>query len=312
AIKFTDAGSVRIAVRLAGCDDPVRSAGAQSSSQARLQFDIIDTGIGMTAEQIEGLFQSFTQADSSTTRQFGGTGLGLTISRRLAQLLGGDITIESVYGRGSRFRLSIATGPLDGVELRDDRADAQPEESDVADEPAPRQPIRLDCRVLLVEDGPDNRRLTSYILIKAGADVTFAVDGKEAVEKALACQAGWGRRHRDQRTPFDLILMDMQMPVMDGYEATRRLREAGYTGPIVALTAHAMRHDREKCFEAGCDAFVSKPVDRQSLLAIVAQYTQPPEPPDAESRVAEVPPDNRGGTSPDQLVELGLAQDADA
>jgi signal transduction histidine kinase/DNA-binding NarL/FixJ family response regulator len=305
AIKFTDTGSVRVAVRLAG-------RGGRGD-EARLEFDVIDTGIGMTSEQIEGLFQSFTQADSSTTRNYGGTGLGLTISRRLAQMLGGDVEIESVLGRGSRFRLTIPTGPLDGVELRDAALDPGADESPGPGEaPAARPPIRLDCRVLLVEDGPDNQRLTSYILTKAGAEVTLASDGKEALEKALAYREGWGRRQRDRRTPFDLILMDMQMPVMDGYEATRRLRQAAYTGPIVALTAHAMRHDRDRCLKAGCDAFVSKPVDRQSLLEIVAQYAKPARPSYPDRQMPEENRDDSGGSIRDQLVEVGLAQDANA
>ena len=298
ALKFTKAGRVFIATRLIDGDSDAPS----------LQFDVVDTGIGLTAEQIDGLFLPFSQADSSTTRNYGGTGLGLTISRRLAKMLGGDITVESVYGRGSRFRLTIATGPLTGVELVEDTV--QCEVPQLPADQAPATPVaapvvRLNCRVLLVEDGPDNRRLTSYILIKAGAEVAFAEDGREAVEKALAAQPGFGRRHGEVREPFDLILMDMQMPVMDGYEATSRLRQEGYRGPIVALTAHAMRHDRDKCFEAGCDAFVSKPVDRQTLLEIVAKYGQPPAASASEAEREEQP-----GSRSDERVELDLAQDA--
>ncbi|HUY33308.1 MAG TPA: ATP-binding protein [Pirellulales bacterium] len=315
ALKFTNAGRVLLATRRVGGDD----------DESRLQFDVIDTGIGMTAEQIDRLFRPFSQADSTTTRHYGGTGLGLTISRRLAEMLGGDITVESVYGQGSRFRLTISTGSLAGVDSIDDAAESEAHSSQVAqlsaaqssadqssaaqlsaaqssaaqssaaqlsaaqwrETPVVAAGIQLNGRVLLVEDGPDNRRLTSYILIKAGAKVSFAEDGLEAVEKALSTQPGWGRRQRDVCEPFDLILMDMQMPVMDGYEATRRLRQQGYQGPIVALTAHAMRHDREKCFEAGCDAFVSKPVDRQTLLEIVAKYAKSQPAPVAEAAPEE-------------------------
>jgi len=300
ALKFTNAGRVCVETRLVGYDGDAPG----------LQFDVVDTGIGLTAEQIDGLFLPFSQADSSTTRNYGGTGLGLTISLRLARMLGGDITVESVHGQGSRFRLTIATGPLTGVELTNDTAHSAAPESPAGQPPvtpiaAP--VIRLNCRVLLVEDGPDNRRLTSYILVKAGAEVALAEDGLDAVEKALAAQPGFGRRRRDVREPFDLILMDMQMPVMDGYEATRRLRQEGYRGPIVALTAHAMRHDRDKCFEAGCDAFVSKPVDRQSLLEIVAKYGQSP-----AARASEAVLEEKPGSLSDERVELGFAQDTNA
>jgi signal transduction histidine kinase/FixJ family two-component response regulator len=300
ALKFTNAGRVYIATRLVDSDGETPS----------LQFDVVDTGIGLTAEQIDGLFVPFSQADSSTTRNYGGTGLGLTISRRLAKMLGGDIVVESVFGRGSRFRLTITTGPLTGVELIDDAEKSEASQSAVdqlPETPVTARAVQLNCRVLLVEDGPDNRRLTSYILIKAGAEVAFAEDGLEAVEKVLAAMPGFGRRQRDVPEAFDLILMDMQMPVMDGYEATRRLRQKGYRGPIVALTAHAMRHDRDKCFEAGCDAFVSKPVDRQTLLEIVAKYGQSP-----AARATEAVPEKEPGSLADECVELSLGQDTDA
>ena len=133
---------------------------------------------------------------------------------------------------------------------------------------------RLNCRILLVEDGIDNQRLISFLLRKAGADVTLAENGKIAVEKALTTFPGRGRRHGDEKEPFDVILMDMQMPVMDGYEATRRLRREGYHNPIIALTAHAMKEDRQKCLDAGCDDYVTKPIDRKSLLSLVAQCVQ--------------------------------------
>jgi CheY-like chemotaxis protein len=140
---------------------------------------------------------------------------------------------------------------------------------------ASRRNDNLACRVLLAEDGPDNQRLISFILKKAGAGVTLADNGETATRMALAAVGG-GEDASDSNAAagFDLILMDMQMPVMDGYAATRQLREAGYRGPIIALTAHAMGHDRDKCLEAGCDDYMAKPIRREELIAIVSRYTQ--------------------------------------
>ena len=131
---------------------------------------------------------------------------------------------------------------------------------------------KLRCRVLLAEDIPDNQRLISAVLSEAGAEVTIAQNGQGAVEKALATRPGWGKTYSDPTEPFDVILMDVQMPVMDGHEATRRLRKEGYTGPVIALTAHAMRGDRQKCLDVGCDDYLTKPVDREKLLKAVARW----------------------------------------
>lgn len=124
--------------------------------------------------------------------------------------------------------------------------------------------LALNCRILLAEDGPDNQRLISFLLRKAGAEVLVVEDGQKAVDLAL--------QQTNMNHSFDLILIDMQMPVMDGYEATRKLREAGYRGPILALTAHAMKEDRQKCLDAGCDDYIAKPVDRHTLLQLVSRY----------------------------------------
>ncbi|MHC5024915.1 MAG: CHASE domain-containing protein, partial [Planctomycetota bacterium] len=228
AVKFTETGGVRILVHV---DPP-------EAPEPRLRLDVLDTGIGLTDEQQSRLFQSFSQADSSTTRRFGGSGLGLTISRRLAQILGGDITVESMSGGGSRFVVSVCTGSLDGVEMLDSEEEAVNtlETGDATDPsaPAPAAAAAADAplagRVLLAEDGPDNQRLIGVFLRRAGLDVDIATNGQEAVEQAVAAL--------ERNAPYDLILMDMQMPVMDGYTATRTLRSSGYTLPIVALTAH--------------------------------------------------------------------------
>ncbi len=260
AIKFTETGSVRIVTELAGTD----------GKEPKLRLQVIDTGVGMTEQQSKRVFTPFLQGDSSTTRRFGGTGLGLTIAKRTARLLGGDVTIHSVLGKGSTVTATVATGPLDGVGLLDLSGEPPlPEEPPISSCRRP-QP-RLDCRILLAEDGPDNQRLVSLILSKAGAEVTVVENGQQALQKAL--QHGPQPAGANQTAhPFDLILMDMQMPVMDGYEASRRLREAGYRDPIIALTAHAMKGDREKCLAAGCDDYLAKPIDQQSLLETVARY----------------------------------------
>ena len=255
-IKFTQHGGVRILVRLAENADA-------DNDMPRLRFEVIDTGIGMTDEQLKRLFQPFMQADSSTTRRFGGTGLGLAISKRLAAMLGGDITVQSMPDKGSRFVLEIETGPLrnvewiDPVEVETSRHVA--DDSEHADTP----PQLYGLNILLAEDGIDNQRLISFHLRKAGAKVTIAENGRIAVEAALKAS--------EANAPFDVILMDMQMPELDGYGATTYLRYKGYSGPIIALTAHAMKGDREKCLKAGCTDYAAKPIDRNTLLAVIAR-----------------------------------------
>jgi signal transduction histidine kinase/CheY-like chemotaxis protein len=253
AIKFTDTGSVRIVVR---CNAP-------ESAHPELLIDVVDTGMGMTQEQLHRAFAPFSQGDSSTTRRFGGSGLGLVISQRLANLLGGDIVVESALGRGSSFRLTVPTGQLSGVMLQSGRTEAA-----VEPQPRPaRQVVSLppSCRVLLAEDGHDNQVLISTFLTKGGAKVKVVTDGRLAVDEALSAASA--------SQPYDVILMDMQMPVLDGYGAASELRLAGYAGPIVALTAHAMAGDRERCENAGCDEYLTKPVDRAKLMATVARLT---------------------------------------
>jgi PAS domain S-box-containing protein len=268
AVKFSDHGTVRLTARF----EPGAPGGP------RLWFDVADDGIGLSADQIGKLFQPFSQVDSSATRRFGGTGLGLAISYRLAEMLGGTLSVESTPGVGSTFRAAIACGSLDGVALVAGRP-AQP----AAPAPAATRPAHRDLpyRILVAEDGPDNQRLVDAFLRKAGAAVTLVENGRRAVDAALAALSA------DE--PFDAILMDMQMPIMDGYTATRTLRQAGYTRPIIALTAHAMATDRARCLEAGCDGFVSKPIDRNRLYeeirarveAFTAARNRPPtdEPP---------------------------------
>ncbi len=264
AIKFTHTGEVKLVVSWPRDAEHA----AERNGRTPLRFDVIDTGIGLSAEQLSTLFQPFTQADTSTSRTYGGTGLGLTISKRLAQALGGDLTARSQPGEGSTFSLTISTGPLDGVRIVDAPQSTQFTKTDTT-APVPRisnttDKVLLNANILLAEDGPDNQRLIAFILRKAGAQVTLAENGQVAVEHAL--------RAKSLGQPFDVILMDMQMPVLDGYGATRRLRELGHTGPIVALTAHAMAGAREKCLQAGCDDYATKPINRQILIATVQKH----------------------------------------
>ncbi|MFN7022552.1 MAG: ATP-binding protein [Phycisphaerales bacterium] len=236
AVKFTDSGSVRIDAELepaAGDAPPV------------IRFDVADTGIGMTPDQLDRLFTPFTQADSSTTRHFGGTGLGLAISRRLARMMGGDITVRSQPGRGSVFTLRLTARSI---------APAQAQPAAPAEFTADRPLAGL--RILLVEDGRDNQRLFSHHLSRAGALVDIADNGRLALERLTAPDA----------PTFDLIFMDVQMPEMDGYQTARRLRDAGLSLPIIALTAHAMREDRERCLAAGYTDFLTKPIDKARLI----------------------------------------------
>ncbi len=262
AIKFTEHGGVRIVAKLL-------KPAADNDAQHRLRFDVIDTGIGLTPEQIGRLFQPFSQADTSVTRKFGGTGLGLAISRRLARVLGGDLTLRSEAGKGSTFSVTIGTGPLDGVKLLEsvsvsDFLRAEAEQAKPLPTAGGNKPLD-GLKILLAEDGPDNQRLITFILKKAGATVTLAENGQLAVEAATRAVA--------DDNPFDMILMDMQMPVMDGYTASRTLRDQGYAGKIIALTAHAMASDREKCINAGCDEFATKPIDRAKLIGLIAELT---------------------------------------
>ena len=249
AVKFTELGSVRVVTRLVD----------QREHEPKLRFDVTDTGIGLAEHQIGAIFQPFTQVDGSMQRRFAGTGLGLAISKRLAELLGGDITVSSTPGKGSTFSVTVPTGPLEGVAVI-----ARPPATPLAPRSPALDEIKLACRLLLAEDGPDNQRLISLVLRKAGAEVTVAENGQVAVDRALAAQ-------REGR-PFEVILMDIQMPVMNGYEATARLRQEGFRGPIIALTAHAMTEDRHKCLDAGCDDYLSKPVAPRELAKLVGVH----------------------------------------
>ncbi len=265
ALKFTEKGGVLVV----GTLDEV------SGAEPRFVFSVMDSGIGMTEEQRQRLFQPFQQADASTTRKFGGTGLGLFISRNLARMLGGDVEVSSTPGHGSIFKVWVKTGDLDGVRLITGGADAgavgaaakvaETAEAGAGSCAAGGGEIpHLQGRILLAEDTEVNQRLVKYILTKAGARVDTAANGRIAVDLFLLARA--------TSDPYGLILLDMQMPVMDGYEAAQVLKQHADCPPIVALTANAMRTDREKCLSVGCDAYATKPINRRELLATIAEH----------------------------------------
>lgn len=248
AIKFTHEGHVRIRVWF---ERPTH----------QLHFDVIDTGIGMSQTQIDRLFKPFTQGDSSVTRHFGGTGLGLAISKRLAEMLGGEISVSSTETVGSTFAVSIATGKIADDDLVEPTEQIAEEETkqDLSDS------IELTCHVLVVDDRRDIRFLSKHILTKAGATVDECEDGQLAMDYIKRCL-------QTDDLP-DLILLDMQMPNLDGYQAARKLRNLGYTRPIIALTADAMQGDMNQCLQAGCNDYLSKPIDAARLLRLVDELT---------------------------------------
>jgi len=258
AIKFTQQGSVKLQAQFLA---------AEPADYPRIQFDVLDTGVGISPEQREQLFRPFTQADASTTRQFGGTGLGLVISRQITQLLSGSIEIvDSAPDRGTHIRVTIPTGSLEGVSTRDNCETFNMEDFGQKNR-APATTGSLRCRILLAEDSEDNSDFISAMLRRAGAEVVLVENGQLAVDQALG--GILNRRASDPPQPYDIILMDMQMPVMDGYEATRQLREKGYSGKIIALTAHALSSDRDKCLAAGCDDYAIKPINRHEFFQTI-------------------------------------------
>ncbi len=241
ALKFTDRGSVHVTCRAITQSPPV------------LEIAVSDTGVGMSMDQLQLLFQPFTQADASTTRRFGGTGLGLSISQRLAHLLGGNIVAESLPGKGSTFTFRwMVEVPDDTVWCHFNRNPAD-QGKPVVNAPPAIQKVLEGARILVVDDVEANRKLVGHMLGKTGALLTYAANGQEAIDQALA-------------QSFCLVLLDMQMPIKDGYTAARELRERGYSRPIIAMTAHAMAEDRTKCLAAGCDDFLTKPIDRRLLI----------------------------------------------
>jgi signal transduction histidine kinase len=236
ALKFTESGSV------------TASASASRSGESEmLRFEVADTGIGIPLEKQTQIFEAFSQVDGSITRRFGGTGLGLTICSRLVERMGGSIQVNSSPERGSTFSFTVRAEQREGLIL-----------------PDPVKPPRATAaplRILVAEDNRVNQAVVSRMLERAGHTVAIAADGQQAVEMHSSGS-------------FDLILMDIHMPVLDGFEATARIREAdrGTHTPVIALTANAMNGDRERCLRAGMDGYIAKPVSREVLLDTLAEF----------------------------------------
>ena len=237
AIKFTDAGEVRLDVSRESVED-----------QECIRFDIVDTGVGMDQESIDVIFDAFTQADGSTTRKYGGTGLGLSITKRLAELLGGSISVVSEVGSGSTFTLltpvCVQAGQL-----------SQP---DSPQEPFDEQ-LRFSGSILIAEDDLKNQKLIQILLERKGLQVTLASDGEQAIDLALS-------------RSFDLILMDIQMPNINGFEAIAAIRRQGLTVPVIAVMANAIKGDDLKCLAAGCSDYLAKPIEKDALYKVLNKY----------------------------------------
>jgi CheY-like chemotaxis protein len=236
AVKFTESGRIDVTLEQ-----------IQSKGRKFLQIGIRDTGIGLSPEQQGKIFEPFIQADPSVTRKYGGTGLGLVLSRRLARLLGGDLVLaESALGIGSLFVLTIELGeinPSTHPSLESKRVGSLPDSS----------ASLKGCHILVVDDFSDNQTIIRLFIGGAGAIVEIAHNGVEAIEKMRA-------------KTYDAVLMDIQMPMMDGYQALKVAREFDYGGPIIALTAHAMKEEKDRCLAAGFTGYISKPIDRALLI----------------------------------------------
>tara|TARA_R110002073_G_scaffold329152_3_gene511242 strand:- start:65323 stop:67476 length:2154 start_codon:yes stop_codon:yes gene_type:complete len=248
AIKFTDQGGVSVNVSW------------HEGDRAGLHVQVYDSGIGIPVSALPLVFEPFSQVDESHTRRFGGSGLGLAIARQLSRSLGGDIGVTSALGQGSTFTLTIQAGVESGSAL------VLPKDALAVEQKSLKLPaIKATGRVLVVDDNQVNRLLVMRILDRAGFEVSEAENGKEALDCCV------------NENPFDLIVLDMQMPVMDGFEAASALRERSYRGPILALTANVMADDRRRCLQAGCDDFLGKPVRAKQLLnSCVRLMTQLP------------------------------------
>jgi len=243
AIKFTKEGSVTVKISF-------------DQAAEMLGVKVLDTGIGLSQEHLAKLFRPFSQADASTTRRYGGTGLGLHLSKQLAEKLGGTLMVESVKDVGSCFSLTIRTGQISEANMCTKCPDF--EHLDIVHDIKPKQ-LHLNGRVLITEDNPDNQRLVSLLLKQMGIEYDVANNGKEAIAKI-------------EEHHFDVILMDVQMPIMDGLTATRLLRERDFNGPIVALTANAMQQEKQDCFDAGCNDVCTKPIDHVAFGQVLSKY----------------------------------------
>jgi CheY-like chemotaxis protein len=255
AVKFTSSGKITIQALLESEDE----------KNVMLRFSVSDTGIGIPVDRQDILFSPFTQVDGSTTRKYGGTGLGLAISKQLAELMGGRIGVESEEGKGSTFWFTAVfeKQPLNAASLTEIEGQGLRERSAAA-VPAISESDKRKIRILVAEDNPINQKVAQAMLKKIGFRADVVANGQEAINALRII-------------PYDLVLMDCQMPEMDGFEATRSIRREGSKVPnpkipIIAMTAFTMRGDRDKCIQAGMDDFIAKPVQQKELAEMLARW----------------------------------------
>jgi signal transduction histidine kinase len=254
AVKFSSGGEVNVFI-----------SSLKVEGDLKVLFKVEDQGPGIDEKYLEAIFKPFSQGDSSTSRKYGGTGLGLALSRKLAKALGGDVELlRSEKGRGSAFQITLSAqvkGEVEMINSLKERKKVSQDGRSLRQKEI--KTVLRGVKVLVADDAEENQRLITWFLEKAGAQVEHAYDGREAVDKAL---------HGTQ----DLVLMDIQMPEVDGYQATRELRRKGYSRPIIAVTAHALVEERMRCFDAGCTDYLSKPINVQKLLSLVSKHTSGP------------------------------------
>jgi len=251
AQKFSDAGNITIRVAVET---------SNLANHFEVRFEVEDNGIGIAPDKLESIYEPFQQIDGTMTRSREGAGLGLAICQRFAELMGGKLEVQSEVGQGSKFSFQFTAAAVQ---------DSEPISTPSEPPPQPTSDSLAGIRVLLAEDNPDTQRLVTYLLSKLGAQAETCENGQQAVDRLLG-NSGDQMEH----SGFDVVLMDMQMPVLDGYQATALLRESGYDKPVVALTAHSMQGDQAECLAAGCDDYLPKPFGPDALAAIISQWAR--------------------------------------
>tara|TARA_R110002095_G_scaffold48063_3_gene42785 strand:+ start:10740 stop:12719 length:1980 start_codon:yes stop_codon:yes gene_type:complete len=257
-IRYTEEGHIKLGIETTVAENRTH----------HLTFKVTNTGMGISSELLDHLFAPCSLTDVLVPDFGVGTGLGLMISNQLIERLGGDIRVDYRDQSGTTIEFSIATGDISKVKM--EKVSASKRLLEIKSSKSAHDFIKQDCRILLVEDGIYNQRLINFLLTKAGAEIHILENGQRAIDELLQSQTAGDPLGEI----YDLILMDIQMPVLDGYTTTRQLRSLGFTKPIIALTAHAMTHDRQKCLDAGCDDYLSKPIDRRKMIQVINSVLQ--------------------------------------